>query len=256
MARHAILGVLCVLFLCRNEAWGWGNDAHRLIAEQAERQLQPRVLAEVQRLLSAEPGATMGSVASWADENRTRTDAPWHYVNLPRGVGCRYEADRDCPDGSCVVGAIERQVKVLKSSAPDEQRLRALKFVIHFVGDVHQPLHAGHAEDRGGNTFQLQAFGRGTNLHSLWDTGLVVNWPGGVSTLRKAVEEAPPAQLSLTSPAAWAEESCRLVEQEWFYPRGHTLGDDYPTKAQPVVRERIGTAAARLAAVLNDALVK
>ena len=249
-------------------AWAWGEDAHRLVAEAAEMQLVPRAAAEVRRLLSAEPGASMGSVASWADEVRSREDAPWHYVNLPPRSGCQYNAPRDCPDGACVVGAIERQLQILGSGAADEQRLKALKYVIHFIGDIHQPLHAGYAEDKGGNTIQLQAFDKGTNLHALWDSGLVQNWPEGVGALRASVlgpaTQAAPATMAARAsavpapasagPAQWAEESCRLVEQPWFYPGQTVLDEAYAHRAQPIVQQRITMAAARLAAALNGVL--
>lgn len=125
--------------------------------------------------------------------------------------------------------------------------------MIHLVADVHQPLHAGHAEDRGGNLFQLQAYGRGTNLHSLWDSGIVVNWPGGFRDLEKAVmADSPPTALG--APARWAEESCRLVEEAWFYPSERVLDEDYAARARPVMIERIKLAAIRLADLLNERL--
>jgi hypothetical protein len=152
-----------------------------------------------------------------------------------------------------VVAAIERQAGILGSSASDAEQLKALKYLIHLVADVHQPLHAGHAEDRGGNLFQLQAFGQGTNLHALWDTGLVVNWPGGLSTVEKAVVVGDPPTASGV-PAQWAEESCRLVEEAWFYPAERSLDEGYAARARPVVIERLRLAAARLADLLNQRL--
>jgi len=232
-------------------AWAWGVEGHRLVAELAERQLNPKAAAEVQRLLAAEPGATMGSVASWADEHRTHLDGPWHYVNLPENAQCRYKAARDCRGGNCVVGAIEREAAVLASNAPDEERLRALKYLIHFVGDVHQPLHAGYGEDKGGNTYQIQAYGGGSNLHWLWDTGLITHWPGGERALKQDAG-ALASKVDLTgTPASWAEESCRIVASPGFYPPSRRLEDDYLKKANPVLPHRIAQAAGRLAALLN-----
>lgn len=248
----ALLFSFCFLAAAQ-DAFAWGVDAHRLIAEQAERLLMPRAAAEVRRLLSAQPGVTMGSVASWADEVRTLTDARWHYVNLPPRSGCQYEEGRDCFDGNCVVAAIERQAGILGSSASDAEQLKALKFVIHLVADVHQPLHAGHASDRGGNLFQLQAYGRGTNLHSLWDSGIVVNWPGGLGSLEQAVG-ANRLLLFAGAPARWAEESCTLVEEGWFYPDPRTIDAAYESRAQLVIVDRLWLAAARLAYLLNQRL--
>ena len=157
----------------------WGQAGHRLAANLAFEQLTPQARASVERLLTLEPGATLASISTWADETRSPSTAAWHYVNIPRDAGCHYEEARDCPGGQCVVAAIERQRRVLVSGASDVEKLRALKYLAHLVPDVHQPLHAGYADDRGGNKFQLQAFGRGTNLHAVWDTGLIENWPGG-----------------------------------------------------------------------------
>lgn len=231
----------------------WGADAHRIVAEQAERLLTPRASREVKRLLAVEPGATLGSIASWADQVRTLTDARWHYVNLPRLSGCRYEESWSCIDGHCVVAAIERHSSILGSLASDEEQLRALKFLVHLVADVHQPLHAGHAEDRGGNLHQLQAFGRGTNLHALWDSGLVANWPGGLSPLEMSVAADQIATVPATV-ARWAEESCQIVEEAWFYPAKHTADDHYVTQAQVVLVGRLRLAALRLADTLNQRL--
>ena len=198
----------------------------------------------------------MASVSTWADEVRTRTDAAWHYVNLEPNSGCRYVPSRDCPGGNCVVAAIEQQLAILRSSSADEARLRALKYVIHLVADVHQPLHAGHASDRGGNSFQLQAFGRGTNLHAAWDTDLVVNWPGGLSGLRLALGAKTAVPDGARSAAQWAEESCQIVEASWFYPQTRRLDDAYQDKASPIVRDRIAIAASRLSSLLITALAR
>lgn len=235
-------------------ASAWGAQGHRLIAEVAERQLSVAARVEIDRLLALEPGATLESVSTWADEVRSPSTAHWHWVNFPRDSNCKYEPDRTCLQGSCVVGAITRQTAVLASRAPDDERLKALKYVVHFVADVHQPLHAGFANDRGGNTYQLQAYGRGTNLHALWDSGLIKQWPGGVASLRAAVEASTHRTDASLGAHAWAEESCRVVSAEGFYPAGHKLGDDFAQDARAVLVQQLATAGARLAALLNQSL--
>ena len=155
-------------------AHAWGTEGHQVIALIAQSQLTAKARAEVDRLLAQEPGATLASVSTWADEHRNPSTAPWHYVNFPRG-NCIYDEQRDCPDGRCVVVAIKKELALLASGAPDDKRLNALKYVVHFVGDVHQPLHAGYFDDKGGNMYQLQAFMKGSNLHAVWDTGLIKN---------------------------------------------------------------------------------
>jgi hypothetical protein len=236
----------------------WGVDGHRLIGDLAQQQLSPKARAEIGRLLSLEPGATLGSIANWADDHRSAADAPWHYVNFPRNGGCRFDLVRDCAQGQCVVAAIDRQAAILGARGTDADRLKALKYVVHFVADVHQPLHAGFADDRGGNTVQLQAYGRGTNLHAVWDTALVVNWPGGLELLTRDLESAAKGPVAVAArgadPARWAEESCRIVEEDWFYPDRRKLEADYEARAQRIVRARLLLATQRLADLLNRLL--
>ncbi len=237
------------------QAQAWGFEAHRLIASVAEQQLTPAAKAEVKRLLALEPGATLSSISTWADETRSRENGPWHYVNFPRGT-CTYEKPRDCPSGACVVEAIDAQVSILKSKAPDADRLVALKFVAHLVGDIHQPLHAGYGDDRGGNTFQVQGFGKGSNLHSLWDTGLLVNSPGGATAIKAEISAALTgvATAQPAAPAKWAMESCKIVETPGFYPETHTVDQAYLGKHEITLKNRLNAAAKRLAEVLNDSL--
>ena len=230
----------------------WGADGHRLIAELAEQQLTPSATVAVARLLSAEPGATMVSVSTWADEVRSRKTAAWHYVNLPPG-GCGYDRIRDCKGGDCVVEAINAQVSVLESKAADSERLMALKWVIHLIGDVHQPLHAGLKADKGGNLYQVQAFGRGTSLHALWDGVLIRNRFGGPEGIRAAASSPGSAPPQKAQPDAWATESCKVVHTPGFYPSGRFIEQTYVERWDPVLIGQLKTAARRLAAVLNDA---
>ena len=246
------IGLTCVLIAFQASALAWGPAGHRLVAEVAETRLTPAARAELNRLLALEPGATLSSIANWADETRSLGTAAWHYVNFARGGDCVYEAPRLCIEGRCVVGTIETQLAVLASKAADEERLVALKYVVHLVADVHQPLHAGWADDRGGNGYQLQAYERGSNLHAVWDSGLIRNWPGGASELRRAVDAQPEPQR--TGPAAWAEESCRIVATEGFYPPGRTLEPAYDERWNPALVQRLKAAAVRLAALLNESL--
>ena len=249
--------VACVtgLALAPVPASGWGVKAHALVADLAALRLSAAAKAEIDRLLALEPGATLASISSRVDDERTPLDAAWHYVNIVRDANCRYDAARDCADGQCVVAAIDRQRAVLRSAAPDAARLQALKYVVHLVADVHQPLHAGFADDRGGNRFQLQSLGRGTNLHAVWDADMIDGWPGGTSALLDELRRAPPAATSGPIDAAqWATESCRVVSRPGFYPTDRTLSDGYLATWRPAVKERLSSAARRLAAVLNDAL--
>lgn len=250
-----LAGYVLVLVMCLGSlgARAWGTDGHQIVALIAQTQLTPKASAAIDRLLAQEPGQTLVTISTWADEHRNPATAAWHYVNFPRDT-CQYLSDRDCPDGRCVVGAIERQLAVLKSSESDERRLQALKYIVHFVADVHQPLHAGYADDRGGNTFQLQAFMRGSNLHALWDSGII-----------KSLNEAPEAmavRLGRTSASigdidvsatSVAQESCQIVGTPGFYPE-RRVGQDYIDRFTPLLEARLALAGKRLARILNRTL--
>lgn len=245
----AVLAVACAC----STVHAWGAEGHRLIGDLTESQLTPTARAEVIRLLALEPGASLSSIATWADEIRSRETASWHYVNPPPG-NCSYERARDCEDGQCAVEALSTQVEILKSKASDEQRLIALKWIVHLVGDLHQPLHAGFKGDKGGNLYQVQAFGRGTNMHSLWDSGLIRNRAGGLDALREATTTAGTATATPARPVSWAVESCEIVVKPGFYPDGNFIEQGYVDQWDPVLVARLRAAAQRLAATLNETL--
>jgi hypothetical protein len=252
---HWVLAGLIALVLVTLPciALAWGAQAHRLVASLAWTQLTPATQAEVSRLLALEPDSSFESISTWADEVRSPCTATWHYLNLPRDANCRYDAMRSCPGGHCAVAAIQRQLGVLGGSGSDPDRLKALKYLVHLVADVDQPLHAGFADDRGGNQYQVQAFGRGTNLHALWDKWLLDEWPAGLPALQAAMalEVVGPASAD---PVVWAESSCRIVSADSFYPRGHRLDGDYARRWNPVLARQLAVAANELSTVLNGAL--
>ena len=232
-------------------AHAWGGDGHRIIALLADAQLSPAARREVGRLLALEPGATLASISTWADEHRNPTTASWHYVNFPRG-NCDYQPERDCPEGKCVVAAIEKQIEILRSPGDDEKRLNALKYVVHFIGDVHQPLHAGFGDDRGGNTYQLQAFMRGSNLHAVWDTGLIKSLQQENEAIVKSLLVRPlPASKTAFSATSTAMESCHIVSRPDFYP-DRLVTPAYVESYVPVMAYQLALAGYRLAQVLNE----
>jgi hypothetical protein len=135
--------------------------------------------------------------------------------------------------------------------------LKALKYLVHFVADVHQPLHAGYRDDRGGNMVQLRFLMQGSNLHALWDRGLLDRLDLDNTALAAAALAQPAVPESGSSTGelaiAMAEESCRIVAQPGFYPQGDP-GEAYVARMTPVVLRRLAVAAGRLATILNRAL--
>ena len=248
-SRFAFASLL-LLALAPTSVLAWGTQGHQVIALLAEQQLSSQARLEVTRLLALEPGETLASISTWADEHRSPQTAAWHYVNFPR-ESCNYESSRDCPDGKCVVEAINRQTQILQSATTDEKRLTALKYLVHLVGEVHQPLHAGYQDDKGGNTYQLQAFMKGSNLHAVWDTGLIKYSQEDTDSMSKRLvnKSAYFAELPWTAAEA-AEESCNIVGLRGFYP-GRLVDVDYVRQFTPVMEQRMAAGGGRLAALLN-----
>lgn len=252
-ASKARLTLLCIMAL-PTATMAWGADGHRVIAEIAWERLAPTTQGRVRALLDLEPGASLVSISTWADELRSPTTASWHYINFEPEAGCTYSAARDCPDGQCVVAALERQAQRLRTASSPDERLRALKWVVHLVGDIHQPLHAGPSGSKGGNLVQVRAFGRGTNLHAVWDSGLIKHWPGGLSALRETAATAVAKASGSMAPQAWAMESCRIATAPDFQPEGRVVGDEYEARWSHVLAARMQAAAERLAKTLEAAL--
>jgi hypothetical protein len=248
-------------------ARAWGEPGHRLVAALAEAQLRPAARAEAARLLAGESEPGLAGVANWADDVRDeprpglRSTKRWHFVNFG-STDCLYAPARDCPGGDCVVAAIERERAVLADARqPDAARAEALKFLVHLVADVHQPLHATPIPDRGGNEFQVSWHGKGRNLHDVWDSLVLyramqragVDEAGYLSALR--AHDVLHLEPGLRRrPERWAEASCRRVLAAGFYPPSHKLGDDYLDAHRAQVDEQLRLAGANLADMLNFAL--
>lgn len=266
--------LLFVLLACfAPPASAWGALGHRLVGALAEDELTPAARRELTALLAGEAEPTLAGISTWADELRAndpglgRRSSPWHYVNLAEH-DCNYDAARDCVRGDCVVGAIRTQTaRLADRSQPLEARRQALKFVVHFIGDVHQPLHAGFAYDKGGNTHQVSLPGkagkddkrRGSNLHSLWDSGLLDAMALEEAAHLRRLRAMPLAIARARTPLppdapAWAAQSCRVVLGEGFYPSDRRIGAGYLRTWQPVADAQLRQAGSRLAQVLNAAL--
>ncbi|MDG2527057.1 S1/P1 nuclease [Stenotrophomonas sp. HITSZ_GD] len=246
------------------QAQAWGGQGHRLVARVADTELTPQARKQIATLLAGEPTPTLAGIASWADELREhdpdlgKRTSPWHYVNLAEH-DCAYDPPADCPDGKCVIAALNQQTALLADrSQPLDVRRQALKFVVHLVGDIHQPMHAGYARDKGGNDFQLQFNGKGTNLHSLWDSGMLYDRHlDDDAYLAELLKRPPtPAATPVLPPDAvgWAQASCRVAIAPGVYPDTHVLPAGYVAQYRPLAEAALRQAGDRLAAILNAAL--
>jgi nuclease S1 len=258
--RAGGIGVLGLALLVATPAAAWGPVAHRVIARVAARHLSPAARREAARLLG---GESLADVAYWADEIRERRPetARWHYVDIPLRAD-DYQPSRDCrqtPRGDCIIAALERERAALGDpSASSARRTEALRFVVHLVGDLHQPLHCADDDDRGGNTVKVVLLGVPATLHGVWDGGLLA--VSGL-TERAWVERVAGRTrtdlrtLGRGTIVEWALETHRAaVQHAYVIPRSHRLGARWVDANEPVVEGQLALAAVRLARVLNQAL--
>lgn len=259
--RSTFAPAATALLLAAVPCFGWGRDGHRVIGYVAAVHLSADARAYVEGLLGSE---SLAEASNWADEIRGDSSYDWakplHYVNLPPGDSV-YEMRRDCTDGRCVVEAINRYAAVLRGgTASGAEQVEALKFLAHFVGDVHQPLHVAYERDRGGNSINVVFFGERMNLHRLWDTGLLVRSMAGgtpeayAQRLNAGLTDVHRDDLmSELDPAAWANESFAITRDDvYVMPPDRRLDDEYFGRSIGVVDRRLADAGVRLAAILND----
>lgn len=272
---------LCFL-LAPLQALAWGKEGHEIIGSLAQRQINAKAQAEVSRLLASEAVPTLAGVASWADNLREsdpelgKKTGRWHYVNFSPDSNCDYVPARDCADGNCVIAAINKNFTILSDkNRSDAERNEALKFLVHFVGDVHQPFHASPIDDKGGNSFQVNYQGKawqriskpkpgdyvpsGWNIHSVWDSMIIESKTRDAGAYADILwkQSALPFDETKRSdrPAVdWAVQSCRIMKQDNPYPATHVIKDDYLAKYRPLQERRLREAAARLAAMINFAV--
>ena len=265
--RRSTSAFVCFVLLCglTAPAFAWGPMGHRMVAALAWDELSPNARSSVADLLAGEADPTLPGIAVWADDLRAndpdlgRRSAKWHYVNIAEH-DCAYDAAVACRGDDCVVEAIVNQTAILADRGrPRVERAQALKFVVHFVGDVHQPLHAGFAHDKGGNDFQVSIDGRGSNLHSLWDSGLLNSARLDESAYLQRLRTMPLAVTRANNPlppdaAGWAEASCRVVQEPGLYPDSAKISPAYVQTWRPIAEAQLRRGGSHLAAVLNAAL--
>ena len=267
VALSAIFG--CTL---ASQVLAWDQEGHSVVAEIAQRRLTPEAVAMVEQVLGK--GHSLAAVASWADDVRDARPETynWHFVDIPIG-DTEYDPATECQPtdkGDCVVAELDRLKNDVRC-ASDQAKIEALKFAVHFVGDIHQPLHTV-ADERGGNDIQVQLSvhaptctgncrSEHTNFHAAWDTGLISrvvwDWGAYVDRLESGwlkSDEASTPGLDGGTPADWATQTHQAAQTVWqLLPENRVLDDDYLAQVLPVLDRQLGLAGLRLARFLNNA---
>jgi len=234
----------------------WGREGHQVVASIAQARLSPAARSGVYQLLH---GATLASVATDADDYRNshRETARWHYVDIPLQA-TRYDAARDCRvqdgEGDCALAEIDRLVATLRNrQAPAVDRAQALKFLVHFIGDIHCPLHASDDHDKGGNQVGVTLVNQATNLHAVWDSGLIQLAGYTVTSLTRELERANLPVPAGGTPTGWVMEAHEVARAVAYrMPSDRVLRHDYQEASLAAVRLQVWRGGVRLARVLNE----
>src|SRR5690554_6659975 len=247
---------LTVGFIKPAEAYGGiGHDAFCQLAYDLS---QPVTRAKLDGLVQQHPDyKNFGSLCSWADHIKSDTRWDWakphHYVNFSRAAAKVTEGD--CAQSGCILSALQHHYDVLKH---DPEDWVAFAFLVHFMGDLHQPMHVSFADDLGGNRAHLMYYDEPTNLHILWDIHMLLrrgydDVPAKVTELTVNLTPLAPLALSADDVLAWANESAAITRRIYSQFRdGQALGDAYTAQWGPILEQRMQQGAQRLAAVLDQ----
>ncbi len=253
--RSIVIIFLLLAQLCYSNTPIWSKTGHRVTGEIAQRHLTRKARKAVNKLLK---GQSLAEVSNYADDIKSDPDyrafGPWHYVNLPSGKA--YTDVEPNPSGD-VVMAIQHCISVLKDEASSESdRIFYLKMLVHFVGDLHQPLHVGRAEDRGGNDIQIRWFDTGSNLHRLWDSNMIDHYRMSYTELANKLPDRSKKEIKAIQAGdvyQWVAETGELANIVYDSAEiGEELGYAYIYKHWYIVEQQLLRGGLRLAAVLND----
>lgn len=233
----------------------WGKTGHRVVGEIAEKYLDRKAQKAVTELLD---GHSLAFVGNFGDEIKSNhkydSFKPWHYVNFPfKG---RYETHPKSEQGDIIMG-IDTCIKILKDpkSSKDEKSFY-LKMLVHFVGDLHQPLHIGMADDKGGNDFQVRWFGSGTNLHTVWDSKMLDSYKMSYTEIAANADVLSKSEVEAITQGTvldWMYESRLLCEDIYKNTSvGKKLSYDYMYKYMDTARFQLQKGGIRLASILNE----
>ena len=265
-----LLSAVLLILSPVDKASAWGADGHRLICAMAEAKLTPEaksMLFETLRMgkfLDNNADEDFPEACLWPDKARHTTHKgsyEEHFINVPKSEDS-VDLARDCAALNCVATAIQRNLVYLSRDAQGKRekarKAAALRFLAHFVGDLHQPLHVGNGEDWGGNKIKVNWYGKKANLHGIWDYEILkkagITYPDSLEYLQEIKPED-----SASDVLAWIRTSFRLARDNAYkdtegnlIASGDTLGDAYFERAKPIVMSQISLSSSRLAYLLNE----
>ncbi|WP_339767688.1 S1/P1 nuclease [uncultured Paraglaciecola sp.] len=254
--QKVIFGLVVATFSVNVLAWG--QIGHRITGAIAQQHLTPHAQAEVSALL---PNEDLAEAATYPDEMRSNpevfwqeTAGPYHYVTIPEG---KTYAQVGAPKEGDGVSALKMFTATLKDSkASKEEKQLALRFIVHIIGDLHQPLHAGNGTDRGGNDVKVNFFWKDSNLHRVWDSELLdqrqLSYTEWTARLNRKISLQDIDTWNVVDPQVWIAESVKIRDE--IYPKEEKISWDYLYNHLPQAQLRLQMAGIRIATYLNDVL--
>ncbi|SHJ85650.1 S1/P1 nuclease [Pseudozobellia thermophila] len=253
--KKVVALVLLISNMLAANTGDWSKTGHRTVGQIAEKHLSRKAKRAIGNLLQ---GQSLARVANFGDEIKSdtlyRKFSAWHYVNLP--ADAKYTDIEPSKYGDIVIG-IEKCIQILKdkgSSAADKAFY--LKMLVHLIGDLHQPMHVGRAEDKGGNTIQLQWFNKGTNLHRVWDSHMIDDYGMSYTELAGSLPKLDKAKVKAIQQGNiydWLEESQGIANKIYAsVENGEKLYYRYSYVWWGTVENQLQKGGLRLAKVLND----
>jgi len=255
--KNTKFALLLITLFCSFQTFAWGQTGHRVTAAIAEHYLSAQAKAVINTLLINED---LAEASTFADEMRSnpsefwqKTATPWHYVNVHEGK--TYEQMKIPEEGDAVTALtlFSKQLTSEKSSFQDKQI--ALRFIIHIIADLHQPLHSGTDIDEGGNKINVVFFKQETNLHTVWDSELIdrqlLSYTEWTNRLQAKISHKQFHLWQQIDPKVWIAESAEIRQS--IYPKTNKeLSWNYQYQNIPIIKKRLQMGGIRLAAYLND----
>lgn len=248
--RAALIASALLLFI--NHSSGWGLTGHRVIAKIASNNISHKTKEKIAELIDNED---LVMVSNWMDEIRSDSSYhgfnDWHWVSIPDG---KVYAESEKNLKGDVIWAIEYCKTVLISDTSVVIKVQYLKFLVHLIGDLHQPLHIGNGSDAGGNAVKVKWFGSSSNLHSIWDSKMIDSKKWSYSELAENLQKEfrSTEQIFAGDIESWAVESLRFRDQIYDFNGKTSLGYEYMYKNWPLVKSQLWKAGLRLAKVLDE----
>jgi hypothetical protein len=233
----------------------WGATGHRTVGQIADNYLKGKTKRKIAELLD---GQSLALVSTFGDDiksdKRYNKFYTWHYVNMPFDMN--YQASEKNPEGDLVTGIETCKSILLDENSTKEEKVFYLKLLVHLMGDLCQPMHVGRKEDKGGNTVQVQWFGKGTNLHSVWDSKMIDSFGMSYTELAENMNEISKEQVAFLQEGTivdWVNDTHKYAIEVYESAEvGENLGYTYMYEYFGLTRSQLQKAGIRLAKVLNE----